>query len=119
MGSAALVQCLAGRKSNSMHKAIKAIPGLVQIDEQLLDVVIAADIALKNQFATEFLGQIQHSITHTFSLIGEGQFRALAVHGYCHTVSNGAGTDHAGNQDAFIRQESHVVSSFRKMRRGL
>ena len=59
------VQCFARRESNGMHKAVKSIPVFAQIAEQLVDVVVAADIALKNQIAAKFLGHVRNTTAHT------------------------------------------------------
>src|SRR5450759_1557311 len=92
-----------------MHKSVKSIPAFAQIDEQLVDVVIAADIALVDHVAAEFLGHVLNTAKHPFSLIGESEFRSFAMHGLRNTVGNRAGADHAGNQNAFVGQKSHVV----------
>ena len=103
------VQRLAWCVGNRVNKAVKSIPVFAQIDEQLIDIIIAADVALKNQFAAKSLGHILHTAVYPFTLIGESEFRTFAVHGLCDTVGDRAVADHAGNQNAFVGQKSHAI----------
>ena len=100
---------------------VESIPVLAQVGEQLGNVIIVGDIALEDQFAVEFLGQVQDTVTHALTLIGEGKCGTFTVHGLSDTVGDGAGADHAGDQNAFVGQESHiyplVMSGWSKVRR--
>ena len=103
------IQRFAGRESDRMHQTVQAIPVLPQVDEQLLDIVIAADIALEDQFAAKLLCHFLNTPKHPLALVGKSQFGAFTIHGLRDAIGNRAVADHAGDQNSLVGQKSHVV----------
>src|SRR5712691_9524056 len=81
-----------------------------EIAEQLLYLLVAADIAAESQLAAEFPGHFLHAVPHPFPLVCEGKLGAFAPHHFGDAVSDGAIAQQSGDQHAFAGEKSHWYS---------
>ena len=93
-----------------MNEAIKTLPVLAEFDEQIVDLRVFSNIAMKNQVAAKLCGEFRNAILEAFVLVGERQFCAFAVAGLGDTVGNGMLGKQTGNQNTFLCEESHGYS---------
>ena len=81
-----------------------------QIGENLVDFVIAGNIAAEYEFGTEFGGHFADALFQFVHNVGKCQIRALFAAGLGNAVSDGTLGNHAGDQDFFTLQKTHFLS---------
>jgi hypothetical protein len=76
-------------KADGMHEAIKLGPGRRQIGEQLLDLLVAAHVTIKNQFRVKVSCKLGDAVLEPFAHITEGQLCALRVARFGNAIGDG------------------------------
>ena len=95
-----------------MDEAVQSFPVLAEVDEQLLDLRVFGDVALEQQIAAEFGGELGDAVLEALVLVGKGQFCTFAVAGLGDAVGNRMLRQNAGDEDALLCEESHECSLF-------
>jgi hypothetical protein len=73
-----------------MNQAIKTIPVLRQIFEGSVDLFVAGDVAIENQFAVKFCCEFCNSVFKAIADISKCEFSAFAFACLCDAVSDRA-----------------------------
>ena len=92
-----------------MHDPVQPVPAGAQVAEQRLDLLVAGHVARKDQIAAEVGCQSHHAVFDALALVGEGERRALAVHGLGDAVRDGPVAEQPGDQDLLVAQEAHYA----------
>ena len=83
---------LARREGNRVNNPIQPVPALGQAGEQRVDFRVAGDIARQNNVGLKIRCEFDDAIFNRVALIGESQFRALALRRLRDAVGDGAVT---------------------------
>jgi len=94
-------------KADGVHKAVKLRPVHRQVLEHLVDLLVAADVAVKDQFGVEVRGKLGDAVLEALANIAEGQLGTLCVAGLGNAVGNRAVGQHARDQQFFAREKTH------------
>ena len=101
--------------ADGVHKTIELGPGGRQVGEEFFDLLVAAHIAIKNQFAVKIGSEFGDAVLETLTHIAESQLGTLRVAGLGNAISDRAVGQHACDQQLFARQKScfcsHVFNS--------
>ena len=103
-------QRLARRVSDGVDDAIEAIPRFSKLRKQCGNLLVAGDIAGKDQVRAKFRRHFFHPFAHAFTLVGKRQFRSFAMHGLGDAVGNRTVAQQAGDQNPLVRQHSHALT---------
>ena len=87
-------------------EAVQAVPMFAQVNEHLVDFVVAGNVAAEHEFGAEFGRHFTDALFQFVDNVGECQFRALFAAGFGDAVSDGTLRDHAGNQNFFALQKA-------------
>jgi hypothetical protein len=80
---------------------------LCQVGEHLRDLLVAADVAVKNQGGIEVGREFGDAVLEPLANVAEGQLGALGVAGFGDAVGNGAVGQHARDQKFFAGEKAH------------
>ena len=81
-----------------------------QVNENLVDFVVAGNVAAEHEFGTQFGGHFADALFQFVNNVGKRQIRALFAAGFGNAVSDGTLGNHAGDQDFFTLQKTHFLS---------
>ena len=98
---------LARREADRVHQAVELAPGLAEVGEERIDLLVAADVAVEGQLGAELPGEVGSSVLETLADIGKCKFRAFPLAGPGDAVGDGPVRQQTGDQDFFALQESH------------
>src|SRR5262249_24505484 len=90
---------------------IESVPMLSEIGEQLVDLLVAGDVAGQDDVRAERVRCLVHARAQLVIDVGEGQLRAFAMHGVGDAPGDRTLTEDAGDQGALAVQKSHVASA--------
>ena len=96
-------------KRDGVHQTVEAVPVFAQVNENLVDFVVAGNVAAEHEFGAEFGRHFTDALFQFVDNISECQFRALFAAGFGDAVSDGTLGDHAGNQNFFALQKAHFL----------
>ena len=109
---------LAGCEGDRVHQAVEAVPVLADLFEEAGDLGVVLHVEREDQRAAEVRGELGDAILEAVVLIGEGKFRAFAVHGLGNAVRNRTVAQQTRDQDSFAGEKAHGLR-LRMTRRGL
>src|SRR3569623_1684512 len=103
------LQLLARRIGRGMGDDVDGVPARAEFGEYVLDLAIVGEIARQHDLRAAFRRGSFHAGLQFFVLIGEGEFRAFAVHGLGDAPGDGAAARDADDQCAFALEKSHNI----------
>ena len=92
--------------ADGVNKTIQLGPGGRQVGEQLVNLLVTAHIAIKNQFRVKVGRKLGDAVLEALAHITESQLGTLGVAGLGNAVSDRAAGQHAGDQELFARKKS-------------
>ena len=101
------------RISDGVNEAVEAVPALTEFDEQIVDLLVAADIDRNGDVTAEFGSEFLDAVFEALVLVGECQLRAFAVAGLGNAVGDGMLGKQTGDQNLLVGEKAHSLFSLR------
>ena len=96
-------------KADGMDEEVDRAPLLLQFRKGGVNAVEIFYIAIDEDLRAHTFRQWCQALSEGFALIGEGQFRPLAVAAFGHAIGNGAVADQTGDENFLAGEKAHVV----------
>jgi len=98
---------------DGVHQAVEAVPAFAEFDEQVVDLLVAADVDRNGDVAVEFGSKFLDAVFEALVLVRECQLCTFAVAGLGNAVGDGMLGEQTGDQNLLVGEKAHSLFSLR------